>query len=91
VYDITGPAAELGMMGYGMVDQKTAGIHLRLRARAFVIFTPCNDKRVALVSVDVGQSFQAIKQQVMARLQSTYGATYTPTYFRARALVAERE
>jgi hypothetical protein len=27
VYDITGPAAELGMMGYAMVDQKTSGIH----------------------------------------------------------------
>jgi hypothetical protein len=26
IYDITGPAAELGMMGYGMIDQKTAQI-----------------------------------------------------------------
>ena len=32
VYDITGPAAELGMMGYGRIDQKTAGIHLRARS-----------------------------------------------------------
>src|SRR6266540_541394 len=46
IYDITGPAAELGMMGYGRIDQKTAGIHLRLWARAFVIATPCNGKRV---------------------------------------------
>src|SRR5215510_12893158 len=35
IHDITGPAAELGMMGYGRLDQKTAGIHLRLWARAF--------------------------------------------------------
>jgi hypothetical protein len=32
----------LGMMGYGRIDQKTAGIHMRLRARAFVLSTPCN-------------------------------------------------
>jgi neutral ceramidase len=77
IYDITGPAAELGMMGYGMIDQKTAGIHMRLRARAFVIATPCNGKRVAFVSADLGQVFQVIKQQVLAKLQTVYGTTYT--------------
>ena len=49
VYDITGPAAELGMMGYAMLDQKTTGIHTRLRSRAFVIASPCNGRRVAIV------------------------------------------
>ena len=67
LYDITGPAAELGMMGYGRIDQKTTGIHMRLRARAFVIATPCNGKRVAFVSADLGQLFQVIKQRVMAK------------------------
>lgn len=33
VYDITGPAAELSMMGYAKIGQKTEGIHLR-EARA---------------------------------------------------------
>jgi neutral ceramidase len=77
VYDITGPAAEVGMMGYGMIDQKTAGIHMRLRARAFVIAAPCNGKRVAFVSADLGQVFQVIKQQVVSRLRTTFGETYT--------------
>ncbi len=77
IHDITGPAAELGMMGYARLDQKTAGIHLRLWARAFVIATPCNDKRVVFVSADLGQVFQVIKQQVMSRLQATYGSVYT--------------
>ena len=77
VYDITGPAAELGMMGYARIDQKTAGIHLRLRARAFVIATPCNGNRVAFVSADLGQIFQVMKQQVVAKLQTTYGPMYT--------------
>lgn len=77
VYDITGPAAELGMMGYAMIDQKTAGIHQRLRARAFVISSPCNGKRVAFVSADLGQIFQGVKQQVVERLQTRYGTTYS--------------
>jgi neutral ceramidase len=77
IYDITGPAAELGMMGYAMVDQKTAGIHQRLRSRAFVIASPCNGKRVAFVSADAGQIFQGVKQQVVERLRATYGGLYS--------------
>lgn len=77
IYDITGPAAELGMMGYAMIDQKTAGIHQRLRARAFVISSPCNGKRVAFVSADLGQIFQGVKQQVVERLQTKYGTLFT--------------
>ncbi|WP_224248071.1 neutral/alkaline ceramidase [Hyalangium gracile] len=77
IYDITGPAAELGMMGYAMIDQKTAGIHQRLRARAFVLASPCNGKRLVFVSADLGQIFQGVKQQVVERLQARYGAMYS--------------
>ncbi|MFB7026665.1 MULTISPECIES: neutral/alkaline non-lysosomal ceramidase N-terminal domain-containing protein [unclassified Streptomyces] len=34
IADITGAAAESGMMGYSKPDQQTGGIHQRLRARA---------------------------------------------------------
>ena len=77
VYDITGPAAEIGMMGYAMVDQKTAGIHQRLRSRAFVIASPCNGKRAVFVSADLGQLFQGVRQQVMEKLRARYGTLYT--------------
>lgn len=76
IYDITGPAAELGMMGYAMVDQKTAGIHMRLWSRAFVIASPCNENRVAIVSADLGLISQAVKQKVLERLQNTFGDLY---------------
>lgn len=76
VYDITGPAAELGMMGYAMLDQKTAGIHQRLRARAFVVASPCNGRRVAFVSADLGMVFQAVKQKVVQRLRASHGSLY---------------
>ena len=36
ISDVTGPAAENGMMGYSKFGQNTTGIHQRLRARAFV-------------------------------------------------------
>jgi neutral ceramidase len=77
IYDITGPAAEVGMMGYAMINQKTAGIHQRLRARAFVIGSPCNGKRIAFVSADLGQIFQGVKQQVVERLKARYGTVYS--------------
>ena len=77
MYDITGPAAELGMMGYASVGQKTTGIHMRLRSRAFVVASPCNGKRAVFVSADVGQIFQAVKQKVVARLQQSHGGLYS--------------
>ncbi|WP_073560366.1 neutral/alkaline non-lysosomal ceramidase N-terminal domain-containing protein [Archangium sp. Cb G35] len=77
LYDITGPAAELGMMGYAMVDQKTAGIHQRLRSRAFVVASPCNGKRAVFVSADLGQIYQGVRQQVVEKLRARYGTLYT--------------
>jgi neutral ceramidase len=70
IYDITGPAAELGMMGYAQVFQKTEGIHLRLFARAFVVESPCNGRRVAVVSADLGQVFQSVHQGVVRKLRA---------------------
>lgn len=80
IYDITGPAAEVGMMGYSMPDQKTSGIHMRLRSRAYVISEPeAGGKRIAYVCADLGAVFQAVKQQVVERLESdtALGGLYT--------------
>jgi len=77
IADITGPAAELGMMGYAMLAEKTAGIHQRLRARAFVIASPCNGKRVVFVSADIGMIFQGVKQGVVRKLRAAHGELYS--------------
>ena len=74
--DITGPAAEQGMMGYAMIKQQTAGLHSRLWARAFVIESPCNGKRLVLVSADLGQLFQGIKLEVVKELKKRFGERY---------------
>jgi len=77
IYDITGPAAEEGMMGYAMIGQQTAGILQRLWARAFVIESPCNGKRVVFVNADLGMIFQGIKEEVVRKLQEKYGNVYS--------------
>jgi neutral ceramidase len=68
IYDITGPAAEVGMMGFAVMEQKTSGIHMRLRSRAFIIGD--GNKRVVFVSTDTGMMFQAVKMKVAEKLQS---------------------
>ncbi|MCE9669103.1 neutral/alkaline ceramidase [Myxococcus stipitatus] len=75
--DITGPAAEVGMMGYAQLAQQTSGIHQRLRSRAFVIASPCNGRRVAFVSADLGMVFEAVRRQVVERLRARFGDLYS--------------
>ncbi|NOY68413.1 MAG: neutral/alkaline ceramidase [Deltaproteobacteria bacterium] len=77
IYDITGPAAEEGMMGYSMPDQKTEGIMLRLRSRAFVVADPATGKRVAFVCAEAGVLPQGVKQAVVKKLLAAYGGLYT--------------
>ena len=69
IYDITGPAAERGMMGYASPFQKTGGIHMRLRSRAFVIESADRSARLAFISADLCMISQAVKLEVVARLK----------------------
>jgi len=75
IHDVTGPSAEVGMMGYAELDQKTAGIHTRQWARAFIISEPSGNPLV-FVSVDAGALFQSVSQGVLAKLRDKYGDTY---------------
>jgi neutral ceramidase len=77
VYDITGPAAQVLMGGYVNLTQRTAGIHQRLRSRAFIVASPCDGKRVVFVSADQGMLFQAIKQAVVRKLRAELGEDYS--------------
>ena len=69
--DVTGPAAEGGMMGYADGTQKSTGIHDRQWARAFIVVGgEAGGKRVAFVVVDAGQIFHSITQGVRDKLQA---------------------
>lgn len=75
-YDITGPAADANMMGYANMDQIASGIHLRLRARTFIVGEP-NGKRVVFVNMDACMASQLVTIKVLERLKSRYGNLYT--------------
>ncbi len=66
IYDITGPAAEIVMMGFAVSKQKTAGIHMRLRSRAFIVGD--EHKRVVFVSADLGMMFQMVKLKLAEKI-----------------------
>jgi len=59
--DITGPAADRGMMGYGDPAQITKGIHTALKSRAFVLEDPASQRVIGLVVVDLAMISHAIK------------------------------
>lgn len=83
IADITGEPAECGMLGYGKAEQRTTGIHLRLRARAFVFACDTGPdvdpagKRVLLVVAELPLPMQSVTDEVLARLHRSLGARYT--------------
>ncbi|KAK8938881.1 Neutral ceramidase [Platanthera zijinensis] len=74
-YDITGPAADVNMMGYANMEQIASGIHFRLRARAFIVAEP-GGSRVVFVNLDACMASQIVTIKVIERLKSRYGGLY---------------
>jgi neutral ceramidase len=78
--DVTGPAAEGGMMGYADGEQKSVGIHDRQWARAFIAAgREPGAKRVAFVTVEAGQLFHSVTQGVYLLLQAHGLGSLYPT------------
>jgi len=77
--DITGEAAECGMLGYGKADQQTAGIHTRQRCRAFVVAEQAEGPRILIVVNDLPLVFDSVHQEVLRRLKGRFGDLYTVT------------
>ncbi|WP_329484628.1 neutral/alkaline ceramidase [Kribbella sp. NBC_01484] len=77
IADITGEPAGAGMLGYGKSWQRSDGIQLRLRSRAFVIVHPASGRRVLLVVNDLPMIFDSIHRAVLRRLSERYGDLYT--------------
>ncbi|XP_027167136.1 neutral ceramidase 2-like [Coffea eugenioides] len=75
-YDITGPAADVNMMGYANMDQTASGVHFRLRARAFIVAEP-QGNRILFVNLDACMASQLVTIKVLERLKTRYGDLYT--------------
>ncbi|TGL55314.1 alkaline ceramidase [Leptospira kemamanensis] len=84
ISDITGPAAEVGMMGFAETAQKTEGIYMRLWSRAYIIGDA--SKRVVFVSADLGMIFQSIKQAVSQKIATD--SELAPFYSDANVLLS---
>ena len=76
ISDITGPAYGIQLWGFGKEDQIAEGIHIRQKARAFVIADAQQSKRIAFVSVDIGSIEHHITLEVLSRLQQQFGSQY---------------
>jgi len=69
IYDATGPITDVVMMGMANPSQINAGLHQRLRSRAFVAFDQESGKRFAFVSLDSGMVGDVLKYRVIAELK----------------------
>ncbi|KAG2496430.1 hypothetical protein HYH03_005654 [Edaphochlamys debaryana] len=78
VGDITGPVADVNLMGYAMPLQTAQGLHTRLYARAF-LFADAADpgRRLVYVSMDACMASQLVTLRVVQRLQAEYGSLYS--------------
>lgn len=76
--DITGPAADVNMMGYAMLEQIVSGIHTRLYARAYIVADPSQDSnRFVFVNLDACMASQAVTLGVIERLKVEFADMYT--------------
>ncbi|CEI92025.1 hypothetical protein RMCBS344292_06299 [Rhizopus microsporus] len=75
ISDITGPIAQIMLMGYAKRGQTGQGILQRLWSRAFII----EDERTRLVFVntDTQSMGDIVKKRVVQKLQTLYGDLYT--------------
>jgi len=77
IADVTGPAVGVMLWGFGHPDQIGEGIHIRQRSRAFIIVQADDtNKRLVLVSADLGSIDHHMLLTVVDRLQARFGARY---------------
>jgi neutral ceramidase len=77
ISDVTGEPADCGMLGYGKSNQRTKGLHNRLRSRAFVFADPAaSDRRLLLVVNDLPMITASITQAVLKELGTRFGERY---------------
>ncbi|XP_077971927.1 putative neutral ceramidase C [Styela clava] len=75
--DMTGPAADVNLMGYAKSTQRAGGIHLRQYARAFIVEDRKTKVRTAFINIDACMASTLVKLEVLKALKSLYGNLYT--------------
>src|ERR1043166_1363379 len=75
--EVTDRTSGLQMQGFADDRQKTTDVELPLFSRAFIVEDLATGKRIVIVSADIWTGTNAVKQQVLERLQGLYGTLYT--------------
>jgi neutral ceramidase len=83
-YDITGPCNQIVFMGYACPEQVGSGIHLRLKARAFVFED--DTKIFGFVNLDTGMASDIVTAKVIEKTnvqlgQGVFSYVGLPTVF----------
>jgi neutral ceramidase len=76
ISDITGPVFGIQLWGFGREDQISEGIHIRQKARAFIIADAQLNKRIAFVTADIGSIEHHITLEVLSRLKKQFADQY---------------
>ena len=76
IWDVTGPPAEVNMMGMGQAGQRTSGLHFRLRSRATIIEDINTSKRIVYVTNNLCMTYGSMMQNITSLLQAKYGSLY---------------
>ncbi|XP_005100690.1 neutral ceramidase isoform X1 [Aplysia californica] len=77
IADVTGPAADINMMGYANPGQTSHGLHMRQMSRAFIFAVSPASPRVIFVNLDAAWAGGAVKRQVVQKLKKRFGNLYT--------------
>jgi len=75
--DITGPVTGVQFWGFVREGQNGEGLHLRQRARAFVIADADAQQRLAIVVCDLGSITLELTNEVIDRLHKEFGDIYS--------------
>jgi len=78
ISEVTDRTIGLQMQGFADERQKTTGVESSLFSRAFIVEEQgVGKRRVVIVSADIWAATSVIKQEVVKRLQETFGTRYT--------------
>ncbi|KAL8281306.1 hypothetical protein RQP46_006340 [Phenoliferia psychrophenolica] len=73
--DITGPIVGINMMGYAEITQSGTGLHMRQRARAFIVVDGA--ERILFVNLDCAMGDSGITRAFLAKLEKLYPGVYS--------------
>jgi neutral ceramidase len=74
IADITGPVVETNMMGYASLAQTATGLHMRQRARAFIVAERASPAdRILFINADIAMGDSGVRRALLAALAEEYG------------------